>query len=150
MSLAIGVMGLGLGIFAAIRLSWLRRTYSLLQSTDAGETFVEVVARTREEFEALSEHVRRLDRGLLETRGEVTQALRHVSVVRYDAFGDLAGRFSYSAAVLDDSGDGLIFTSIHGRTETRTYLKGLHAGKPDITLSPEELEAIALARGGNG
>ena len=77
------------------------------------------------------------------------QALRHVSVVRYDAFGDLGGRFSFSAALLDDAGDGLVLTSIHGRTETRTYLKGISAGVADIELSPEETQAVTLAKGGS-
>jgi hypothetical protein len=75
-------------------------------------------------------------------------ALRHVSVVRYDAFGDMGGRFSFSAALLDDAGDGLVLTSIHGRSETRTYLKGLTSGTSDIELSPEETQAVRIARGG--
>ncbi|MFM7146262.1 MAG: DUF4446 family protein, partial [Actinomycetales bacterium] len=65
----------------------------------------------------------------------------------YDAFGDLGGRFSFSAALLDDSGDGLVLTSIHGRSETRTYVKGLTGGRSDIDLSPEERRAVQLARG---
>ena len=36
------------------------------------------------------------------TRG----ALRHVAVVRYDAFGDMGGRLSFSAALLDDRATG--------------------------------------------
>ena len=60
---------------------------------------------------------------------------------------DMGGRFSFSAALLDDAGDGLVITSIHARSETRTYLKGLSAGDSDITLSPEEMQAVRLARG---
>ena len=70
-----------------------------------------------------------------------------MSVVRYDAFGDMGGRFSFSAAMLDDKGDGIVLTSIHGRSETRTYIKGLTAGNGDIELSPEELQAVHDAKG---
>lgn len=146
-ALSVGFVGVVLGLFAVIRLSWLRRTYALLQVSEGRETFVDVVARTIDEFRILRTDVHALDRELANTRGEVREALRHVSVVRYDAFGDMAGRFSFSAALLDDQGDGLILTSIHGRAETRTYLKGIKGGSSEVGLSPEELEAVKIAKG---
>ncbi len=74
-----------------------------------------------------------------------SRALTRVAVVRYDAFGDLAGALSFSAALLDDAGNGLVLSSINGRSETRTYAKGITAGHSDAPLSPEEQEAIAEA-----
>jgi hypothetical protein len=59
----------------------------------------------------------------------------------------MGGRMSFTAALLDDSGDGLVITSINGRTESRAYAKGVKQGASDQTLSPEETEAIALALG---
>ena len=147
-ALILGVLGLGVGAFALVRLAHIHRSLALLQATESRETFVDVVARTISEFHELRDEVADLDRLLVHTRTELAQALRHVSVVRYDAFGDLGGRFSFSAAMLDDSGDGLILTSIHGRTETRTYIKGINGGKPDIELSPEESESLKLAKKG--
>lgn len=76
----------------------------------------------------------------------VAAALRHVAVVRYDAFGDIGGRLSFSAALLDDAGDGLVITSIHARDESRTYAKGVIAGRSEVTLTPEEQQAVAAAR----
>jgi hypothetical protein len=81
-------------------------------------------------------------------RREIASALRHVAVVRYDAFGDMGGRLSFSTALVDDSGDGLIISSIHARGESRTYAKGLVAGRSDTTLTPEEQQALAAARSG--
>ncbi len=74
-------------------------------------------------------------------------SLNHIAVVRYDALDNLSGRYSFSAAIVDDYGDGLIVTTIHGRADTRSYLKEITAGKSDIDLSPEESEAISTARG---
>ena len=79
-------------------------------------------------------------------RADVATSLRHVAVVRYDAFGDLAGRLSFSAALLDDAGDGIVLTSINGRSDTRTYAKGVSGGTSPHPLSPEEQEAVARAR----
>ncbi|GAA2166332.1 DUF4446 family protein [Pedococcus bigeumensis] len=82
-------------------------------------------------------------------RADIAQALRHVAVVRYDAFGDMGGRLSFSAAVVDDRGDGLVFSSIHARGESRTYAKGIVGGGSDATLTPEEQQALAAARTGS-
>lgn len=82
-------------------------------------------------------------------RHDIAQALRHVAVVRYDAFGDMGGRLSFSAALLDANGDGLVLTSIHGRSESRTYAKGVAGGDSETTLTPEERQAVAAARKGS-
>lgn len=146
-ALVVGLVGVSVGVVALVKLAAIRRSYALLEATEGRDSFVDIVARTREEFEAVELAVHSLDKEVAQVRTELAQALRHVSVVRYDAFGDLGGRFSFSAALLDDSGDGLVLTSIHGRSETRTYLKGLSGGAADIELSPEELEAVKLAKG---
>lgn len=78
------------------------------------------------------------------------QALRHVGVVRYDAFGDMGGALSFSAAMFDDHGDGLVISSINGRSETRTYAKALLDLRSDHALSPEEQQAIDRARPDSG
>lgn len=104
----------------------------------------------------LGDEVRRLSLGrpvgagdLAALRSDLEQALRHVAVVRYDAFGDMGGRLSFSAAVVDDRGDGLVFSSIHARGESRTYAKGVVGGASDATLTPEEQQALAAARTGS-
>jgi hypothetical protein len=79
-------------------------------------------------------------------RLEAAEALRHLAVVRYDAFGDMGGHLSWSLALLDDAGNGVVLTSIHGRSEARTYAKNVAAWKCEQQLSPEEDDAIALAR----
>ena len=81
-------------------------------------------------------------------RADISQALRHVAVVRYDAFGDMGGRLSFSAAIVDDEGDGVVFSAIHARGESRTYAKGVVKGTADATLTPEEQQALAAARTG--
>ena len=74
--------------------------------------------------------------------------LSRVAVVRYDAFKDVGGELSYSVALVDDQGEGLVLTTINGRTETRTYVKELPiAAEADgaSKLSPEEVEALRKA-----
>ena len=85
-------------------------------------------------------------------RGEAASALKHLAVVRYDAFGagpdrSSGGQLSWSLALLDDAGNGMVLTSIHGRSESRTYAKNISGWRCEQQLSPEESEAIGLAQG---
>jgi len=96
--------------------------------------------------DALPEDVHGLRQEVAALRAEAADALRHLSVVRYDAFGDMGGHLSWSLALLDDGGDGVVLTSIHGRSEARTYAKSVAGWSCEQQLSPEELEAIEHAR----
>ena len=88
-----------------------------------------------------------LRREVAALRAEAGAGMRHLAVVRYDAFGDMGGHLSWSVALLDDRGDGMVLSSIHGRSEARTYAKAISAWTCDQQLSPEEDEAVTQARG---
>lgn len=79
-------------------------------------------------------------------RTEAGDGLRHLAVVRYDAFGDVGGHLSWTLALLDEGGDGVVLSSINGRSEARTYAKSVSGWTSDQQLSAEEEEAIAHAR----
>jgi len=86
--------------------------------------------------------LRKLGKEIEVTRGELRETLQHLAVVRYDAFGDTGGKLSWSMALLDDKGDGVVLTSINSRADARTYAKEIRAFASEAKLSPEEEEAI--------
>ena len=96
--------------------------------------------------DALPEDVQGLRQEVAALRAEGRDALRHLAVVRYDAFSDMGGHLSWSVALLDDAGDGVVLTSIHGRSDSRSYAKSVTGWHSEQQLSPQELEAIDHAR----
>ena len=135
-----------LAIVLAVRLRRMRRQYLVLQEGADGESFIDAVARKTAAVDQLRTDVSALTVDVKNVRVDLADAIRHVAVVRYDAFNDMGGRMSFSAALLDDAGDGVVISSINGRTETRTYAKGVKAGVSEAELSPEEVQAIGFAR----
>lgn len=127
LSLVVAVLALGVAA-----LCW--RTLRATRRTPSADALPSDVHGLRQEVAAL--------------RAEARDALRHLAVVRYDAFGDMGGHLSWSVALLDDSGHGVVLTSIHGRSEARTYAKSIADWTCEQQLSPEELEAIDHARPG--
>jgi hypothetical protein len=79
-----------------------------------------------------------------------TKAIRDVAVYRYDALDEMTGRLSFSVALINGLGDGIVLTSINGRTETRTYVRPVRGGRGIQPLSPEEEQAVRAARLGLG
>jgi hypothetical protein len=95
--------------------------------------------------DAVPEDVHGLRQEVAALRVETGDALRHLAVVRYDAFGDMGGHLSWSLALLDDAGNGVVLTSIHGRSDARSYAKSVSSWTCEQQLSPEEEEAISHA-----
>ena len=103
-------------------------------------------ARGTADASSLPEDPRALRQEVAALKAENAQALRHVAVIRYDAFTDTGGQLSWSMALLDDTGSGLVLTAIQGRNESRTYAKNVAGWTSETQLSPEEEDAITHAR----
>jgi hypothetical protein len=99
-------------------------------------------------IQRLEQAVRSLHGTDKKQQGFIEGAVRHVGLLRYDAFEDVGGRLSFSCALLDDHGNGVVVTSINGRQDTRVYAKPVTDGKSTYNLSVEEEEAIRQALAG--
>ena len=67
-------------------------------------------------------------------------------LVRFNPFPDTGGNQSFALALLDESDDGFIVSSLHSRTGTRIYAKAVTGGNVDANISNEEQDAIDEAR----
>jgi hypothetical protein len=121
-ALLAGLGGLALGVYALLRTREVRGEYQVLAQR------------------ALA----------VNNSGADPRAVRDVAVLHYDALEEMSGARSFSLAMLNSHGDGVVVTSINGRSETRTYAKAVTRGEADHLLSPEEYRVIRSARLGNG
>jgi hypothetical protein len=90
----------------------------------------------------------RLDGRLTAAEGRLDGAIAYHGLVRYDAYNEMSGRQSTSIALLDSSGSGIVFSSIHHRDQARLYAKQIVNGRGQLELSPEEEEAVRVALAG--
>lgn len=130
-SLALALVAL-LAALAALGLAARSTAAQRPSSADTESPLPTDVAGLRDEVERL--------------RRSAEGALRRPVVVRYDAFGDMGGRLSWSLALVDKGGDGVVLTSIHGRSDARSYAKALQGWSCEQPLSPEEEKAVEAAR----
>ncbi len=71
-----------------------------------------------------------------------------VGFVRYNSFSDVGSDLSFTLALLNREGDGVLITSIYSREETRTYGKAVRGFATQQGASKEEIQALSDARTG--
>lgn len=97
--------------------------------------FSKLNART----ERLVTRAERTDRTLLHT-------VQGVGVVRYSAFEDTGGDQSFSLALVDGGGNGIVLSALYGRDATRVYAKPIEGWRSPRSLTGEEEQALTRAR----
>ncbi len=91
---------------------------------------------------------KRTEERLAELERVARREVHRVGFLRYNSFSDVGSDLSFSLALLNNEGDGVVLTSIYSREETRTYGKAVRKFVPQQGASKEEQGAIAMARDG--
>ncbi|MCF7843696.1 DUF4446 family protein [Candidatus Gracilibacteria bacterium] len=103
------------------------------------KTCVDGVAEIEKRNELISKHAISLD-----TR--VSHALRNAQTIRYKAFETNGSSQSFSIALLNEKGNGVVITSLHAHNHTSTHAKPVEKYSSTHELTEEELAVIEEAR----
>jgi hypothetical protein len=132
-------------LLQSIRLGRAVRAYrDLVRDTDGGSLHdlltghaitVERAAERMGEIEAMH--------SIIEERTQ--RSLQHIGMVRFNPFEDTGSDQSFAIALLDDRRDGVVISSLHGRSNTRLFAKPVADGSSSHHLSDEETQAIRIA-----
>jgi hypothetical protein len=129
------------------RLNAVRDRYArLLDDADHGD-ILEVVERHVAHVVQINHAAQLLSREVAWLRQRISSLVQTPGVVRYDAFDVPGGQQSFSAALVNEAGDGLVLTGLSTRTETRVYAKPVSGATSAHNLSDEERCAIGIAFG---
>lgn len=131
-----------------LQLRRMRRAYASALDPDRREDLFEAVQRQARDLEGLRDDLGMVHGNTERLRELMRGAVSRVGVVRYDAFEDMGGALSFSAALLDEDSHGVVISAINGRSETRCYAKPVKAGTSEHNLSTEEQTAIEAAVSG--
>jgi hypothetical protein len=145
--LGVAVLALVVTVVTHLRLSRVQARYRIMWA-DREKDLIAVVTHQSSKIANLQGDIDGIRAQIRRTAGDLERSLRHVAVVRYDALGDLGGRLSFSAAIVDDRGDGLVISSIQASGESHTHAECVVKGVSEVTLTPQEREALAAARAG--
>jgi hypothetical protein len=148
---AVAIIAVLLAIFLAFRIKSLRAAQRSVLGERGDRDLVTHAQSLQSSFDELRQMVEstfaRIDVRLSSSETRLGHTISHTAVIRYDAYGEMTGRQSSSMALLDDSGTGVVLSSILHREQARMYVKSVRDGRSEFELSPEENEAIDTALG---
>jgi uncharacterized protein YlxW (UPF0749 family) len=128
-------------IFAQRRL---RKTLRVTKGA-AGNELLRALHNHENDLDALDAVVVDLQARVAEVERGLELCTSRVAMVHYDAFPDMGGKLSFSLAMLDEQGDGIVLSVINGRSETRAWGKRVVAGNSRQRLSDEESQVLERA-----
>lgn len=78
--------------------------------------------------------------GLLDER--LRHGFKKIALERFNPFAETGGDQSFVLALLNESNNGFIISSLHSRENTRIYAKEIKNGESDRRLSEEEQKVL--------
>jgi len=148
------IMGLTTAIFLALivfinvnmKLAKLNRRYEKMMRGADGANLEELLLKHIEEVRQATDKVSRLDRDCQRLDNTLRTCVQKVGLVRFNAFEDTGSDLSFAMALLDAGNNGVVVSSIFGRSESRIYAKPVIAGESSYFLTDEEKEALKKAQ----
>ena len=126
------------------RFKALETRYQHLASIDEATDEVTLIKVTQR-LEKQGVQLANVQTALAAVEGVMPHVIQGYGTVRYNAFPNAGGEQSFSVALVDVQGNGVVMTGLHGR-DMRVYAKPLVQWRASHSLSSEEQEALALAR----
>ena len=145
----------GLAAVVALLLIWIlalqvklgravRRYDRVTRGVDGG-TLQQILEKEIWRIQEATEKADALETRYLDLAAGLRRCVQRIGVVRFNPFQDTGGNQSFSIALLDAKGDGVVLTGMYGRNDTRFYAKPVQANGSKHDLSPEEQQAIQMA-----
>ena len=125
-------------VYTMVRLSTMNARYRAMMRGSNSEDLEGMLIQHIHEVEKVSAtNTRILEENEL-IRQFIRKSLVRTAMVRFRAFEDMGGDLSYAVAMLDANNDGVIFSSIFARADSRSYIKPIKGGSSEYPLTEEE------------
>ncbi|NIN65527.1 MAG: DUF4446 family protein [Anaerolineae bacterium] len=141
------IIAMGLWLVLVYRqIQRLRHRYAALVTSGDGKELGELLNMYVEQMGLAASKADQLTETSEELGKRLTSSIRRLGLVRFNAFEGTGGEQSFALALLDDGGNGVVLSSLQGRTESRLYAKRVREWDSTHSLSVEEQDAIGQAR----
>lgn len=92
------------------------------------------------------ESVQGLKKELENVKKDLPSFIQRVGLVRFNPYKEVGGDQSFSLAILDEAGNGVVISALHSRDATRMYAKPVRDNKQSkYPFSEEESDAVKTA-----
>ena len=128
------------------KLKRLRKQYTEFMGNTGVANLEDVISDMKHKMNEQHRYTEKLEKQVADMTRIIPKLKSRVGAVRYNAFSDGGNDLSFSIAIMNDEKDGVVFSGFHSRDSTYVFEKPVEQGAYSYTLTPEELEAIEIAK----
>ncbi len=143
---AITLILLILYIVNVVQMVNLKKRYKIFMSGKNARNLEKTLIDRLDQVDSLMEANATNEKNIKQLFSNMKFTFQKVGLVKYDAFNEMGGKLSFSLALLNETEDGFVMNAVHSREGCYTYVKEIIAGNSVIMLSPEEKEALDMAK----
>jgi uncharacterized protein YlxW (UPF0749 family) len=125
---------------------WKRKYRRLMRGISRQENLDEVLMKLNDDTFNIQTQLKHVDKQFAQFR---TQFYGRLGLVRFHALNQQGNDLSFSMALLNEQGDGVVLTSLYHREQSYAFAKPIAHGDSEYPLSEEERKAIAKAMDGD-
>ena len=133
-------------IVNVVQMNQLKKRYKIFMSGKNARNLEKTLIERLDQVDALMEENAENKKAIQNILSKMKFTFQKVGLVKYDAFHEMGGKLSFSLALLNEANDGFVLNAVHSGEGCYTYVKDIIAGNSVILLSPEEKEALEIAK----
>lgn len=121
---------------------FLRSLFPKSGSRDIRKKFEEIINEVKE----FKVEIKNLDGKVAKVIDDGLGHIQRIELLRFNPYDDTGGDQSFTVCLLDKNDSGIVITSLHARSGTRIFAKGITMGKSGkYRLSKEEEQVLTKA-----
>ncbi len=137
-------VGVGLIVLLSLILTWpSSKKKNKLPKSGPDQELNEVIARLEKKLNILAERQVKIKEQLDRQAGQLRKSVTHCKIKRFNPFPGQGGNHSFSAAWLDQKGDGLVISGLYTRDKVNVYAKPITDHSSVHELTEEESAVIS-------
>lgn len=128
---------------------WAVRTERRLKKFFAGKKakdLEENIFILEENISKLKSAKENIEKELLEINKKLKKSVRGLETIRFNPFPDQGSNQSFAVGMLNEEGDGVVFSSLYSRERMSIFAKPVKNGKSEYELTTEEKEVLNKAK----
>jgi septal ring factor EnvC (AmiA/AmiB activator) len=86
-----------------------------------------------------------IQKDLAAVNTKLKKSIRGLETIRFNPFPDQGSNQSFAIGMLNEDGDGVVFSSLYSRERMSVFAKPIKNGKSEYELSEEEKEVLKKA-----
>ncbi|OIO29844.1 DUF4446 domain-containing protein [Candidatus Nomurabacteria bacterium CG_4_10_14_0_2_um_filter_30_12] len=137
------------GITTLLSFVWIIKTEKRLKRFFAGKKakdLEESIKILEENISKLKSEKEIIEKKIIEINQKLKKSIRGLETIRFNPFPDQGSNQSFAVGMVNEDGDGVVFSSLYSRERMSVFAKPIKNGKSEYELTSEEKNVLDKAK----